>query len=142
MERLNPYAKVAAESCEPRRRRLPPPPRRLAGARSKVGQAFYEGMKKESNYEGELFDGFATLAQGQALRGGGGVSCRREQRIVAIVEYQLQQFGTKTTQTTSGGLRRDASRRTHCVILSYTALALHWYDDSASTQSTQCPSDA
>ena len=143
MDRLNPYAKVAAEMrAKAEAASSAAKAKKTAGARFQGWPGVLRGHEEGVQLRGRALRRFRHLAQGQALRGGGGVSCHREQRIVAIVEYQLQQFVTKTTQTTSGGLRRDASRRTHCVILSYTALALHWYDDSASTQSTQCPSDA
>lgn len=66
MERLNPYAKVAAEMrAKAEAASSAAKAKKTAGARSKVGQAFYEGMKKESNYEGELFDGFATWLKGK-----------------------------------------------------------------------------
>ena len=35
------------------------------GARSEVGAKFYATMKQESNYEGELFDNFATWLHGK-----------------------------------------------------------------------------
>ena len=66
MDRLNPYAKVAAEMrAKAEAASSAAKAKKTAGARSKVGQAFYEGMKKESNYEGELFDGFATWLKGK-----------------------------------------------------------------------------
>ena len=39
--------------------------KKVAGARSEVGAKFYAQMKQESNYEGELFDGFASWLHGK-----------------------------------------------------------------------------
>jgi large subunit ribosomal protein L4e len=66
MERLNPYAKVAAEMrAKAEAERSAAKAKKTAGARSAVGQKFYEGMRQESNYEGELFDNFATWLHGK-----------------------------------------------------------------------------
>jgi large subunit ribosomal protein L4e len=40
--------------------------KKVAGARSAVGAKFYASMKQESNYEGELFDNFASWLHGRA----------------------------------------------------------------------------
>ncbi len=66
MERLNPYAKVAAEMrAKAEAERSAAKAKKTAGARSAVGQKFYEGMRQESNYQGELFDNFATWLHGK-----------------------------------------------------------------------------
>ena len=39
--------------------------KKTSSARGKVGTAFYEGMRKESNYEGELFDAFGSWLKGK-----------------------------------------------------------------------------
>ena len=39
--------------------------KKVAGKRSEVGAKFYAQMKQESNYEGELFDNFASWLHGK-----------------------------------------------------------------------------
>jgi large subunit ribosomal protein L4e len=59
MERLNPYAKVAREmQARAQEERSKAKAAKANAARSAVGQKFYESMKVDSNYEGELFDEF------------------------------------------------------------------------------------
>ena len=66
MERLNPYAKVAAQmAAAAEKERSAAKAKKVAGARSKVGEAFYQGMKSDSAYEGELFDNFAEWLHGK-----------------------------------------------------------------------------
>jgi len=66
MDRLNPYAKVAAEMrVKAEAASSAAKAKKTAGARGKVGTAFYEGMRKESNYEGELFDAFGSWLKGK-----------------------------------------------------------------------------
>ena len=66
MDRLNPYAKVAAEMrVKAEAASSAAKAKKTSSARGKVGTAFYEGMRKESNYEGELFDGFASWLKGK-----------------------------------------------------------------------------
>ena len=66
MERLNPYAKVAAKMrADAEAERSKAKAAKKGGARSEVGAKFYAGMKQESNYEGELFDNFATWIHGK-----------------------------------------------------------------------------
>ena len=66
MERLNPYAKVAAQmQAAAEKERSAAKAKKVAGKRSAVGAKFYEGMKQESNYQGELFDAFATWLHGK-----------------------------------------------------------------------------
>ena len=66
MERLNPYAKVAAEMrAKAEAERSAAKAKKVAGKRSEVGAKFYAQMKQESNYEGELFDNFATWLHGK-----------------------------------------------------------------------------
>ena len=66
MDRLNPYAKVAAEMrAKAEAERSAAKAKKVAGARSEVGAKFYAQMKQESNYEGELFDGFASWLHGK-----------------------------------------------------------------------------
>ena len=73
MERLNPYAKVAREMQQrAQEERSKAKAAKTSAARSAVGQKFYEGMKVDSNYEGELFDDFKDwLTRGApAVQGG------------------------------------------------------------------------
>ena len=66
MERLNPYAKVAAKMrADAESERAKAKAAKKGGARSEVGAKFYAGMKQESNYEGELFDNFAVWLHGK-----------------------------------------------------------------------------
>ena len=66
MERLNPYAKVAAKMrADAEAERAKAKAAKKGGARSEVGAKFYAGMKQESNYEGELFDNFAVWLHGK-----------------------------------------------------------------------------
>ena len=66
MERLNPYAKVAAKMrADAEAERSKAKAAKKGGARSEVGAKFYAGMKQESNYEGELFDNFASWLHGK-----------------------------------------------------------------------------
>ena len=66
MDRLNPYAKVAAEMrVKAEAASSAAKAKKTSSARGKVGTAFYEGMRKESNYEGELFDAFGSWLKGK-----------------------------------------------------------------------------
>ena len=65
MERLNPYAKVAAKMRADAEAERAAAKAKKGGARSEVGAKFYAGMKQESNYEGELFDNFAVWLHGK-----------------------------------------------------------------------------
>jgi large subunit ribosomal protein L4e len=61
MERLNPYAKVAREmQARAQEERSKAKAAKSSAARSAVGTKFYESMKVDSNYEGELFEDFNT----------------------------------------------------------------------------------
>ena len=61
MERLNPYAKVAREmQARAQEERSKAKAAKSSAARSAVGAKFYESMKVDSNYEGELFEDFNT----------------------------------------------------------------------------------
>jgi large subunit ribosomal protein L4e len=66
MERLNPYAKVAAQmNAAAEKERSAAKAKKTSSKRGAVGTKFYEGMKMESNYEGELFDNFASWLHGK-----------------------------------------------------------------------------
>mmetsp|Transcript_3221 Transcript_3221/g.7476 ORF Transcript_3221/g.7476 Transcript_3221/m.7476 type:complete len:401 (+) Transcript_3221:84-1286(+) len=66
MERLNPYAKVAAQmQAAAEKERTAAKAKKSTKVRSAVGAKFYESMKVESNYQGELFDSFATWIHGK-----------------------------------------------------------------------------
>lgn len=66
MDRLNPYAKVAAKMrADAEAASSKAKAAKKNAARSEVGAKFYSGMKQESNYEGELFDNFATWLHGK-----------------------------------------------------------------------------
>jgi len=73
MERLNPYAKVAREmQARAQEERSKAKAKKSATARSAVGQKFYESMKVDSNYEGELFEDFDDwLTRGAPVVQGG-----------------------------------------------------------------------
>jgi len=59
MDKLNPYAKVAREmQARAQEERSKAKAAKSSAARSAVGQKFYESMKVDSNYEGELFEDF------------------------------------------------------------------------------------
>lgn len=59
MDKLNPYAKVAREmQARAQEERSKAKAAKSSAARSAVGQKFYESMKVDSNYEGELFSDF------------------------------------------------------------------------------------
>jgi len=66
MERLNPYDKVRREmQMKADAERAKARAKKTAAKRSAVGQKFYDSMKVEFNYQGELFDNFSAWFHGK-----------------------------------------------------------------------------
>jgi len=66
MERLNPYEKVRKEmQAKAEAAQSAAKAKKVAGKRGAVGEKFYNQMKVDFNYEGELFDNFATWFHGK-----------------------------------------------------------------------------